>query len=240
MATYADVITAALQDLGVLQAGETPSGEDQAYCLTRLNRLLDQWAAERLQIYTVTRSTWTITANDGQYSVGSGGDVNIARPVFVEHVSVIDTSTDPDAEFPLAMITDDAYAGISLKAQTSSYPSYAYYNPTYPTGTLILWPVPTSSTLQGAIYAAAAIAQAATAGTSFSAPPGYQRMMETNLALEVAPGFSRDPSAVLVRAAMDSMAKVKRANYRLSDMSVDRGALAHSQTGAGWDIFTGP
>jgi len=109
LATPNTIIYAALQDLGVLAAGETPSAEDSTFALEALNRLVDQWAAERLMMYTITRKTWTITASDGEYTVGDGGDIDIdPRPVHIEEVRLIDTSPTPDAEYPLARLTPDA------------------------------------------------------------------------------------------------------------------------------------
>ena len=46
MATVRDIVTAALQELGVIAAGETPSDSDAQIGLSGLNDLVDQWAAE--------------------------------------------------------------------------------------------------------------------------------------------------------------------------------------------------
>lgn len=241
MATFGDLALQALQSIGQYAAGESLTAADLALALQVGNQMIGQWANERLTIYTVTRTTWTITANDGSYTVGSGGDVNIARPVFVDHVNFVDTSMDPDLEMPLRMLTDDAYSAISLKALTSTYPQYAYYNPTYPTGTMILWPTPTSSTLLGAIYAPTAVSTFAAGSTSVSLPPGYEAFIVTNLAVKLAPYFEKQASEDLKREAMEAKAIVKRANTRLMDLSVDSGALI--QGNRRWniiDFYTGP
>lgn len=229
MATVSDIATAALRELGVLGAGETATADEADDALTALNNLIDQWAAERLQIYTITRTTWTINSGDGEYAVGTGADVNVARPVFVEHVNLIDTSTDPDHETQLTPLTDDAWSRMPMKALTAPMPTCWYYNPTFPTGTLTLWPVPTDSTLAGALYAPAAVAQFAAINTSFALPPGYQRMVTKALALELAPSYERQPSPLLVEQAREARAVVKRANTRLMDLSIDAGALVQGR-----------
>lgn len=43
MTTYRDVITQALEELGVLHVGETPSGDDVNDCFKRLNQMLQSW-----------------------------------------------------------------------------------------------------------------------------------------------------------------------------------------------------
>jgi hypothetical protein len=226
LATVLDaIITPALKEIGVLAAGETATSEDAADALSRLNRLIDRLAAESSSIFYRTRTTWTISANDGEYTVGSGANVNIARPVFVHQIGFIDTSTDPDTEYPLKMLTEDGYAAIPQKAQTSTFPQFAFYNPTYANATLTLWPVPTSSTLSGVIYHSTAVTSFATTSTSVSLPPGYEEALVTNLALLLCPQFERQPSPVLVQAARESMATLKRVNSRLSDLSFEAGAL---------------
>lgn len=238
MATARDIIEASLREIGVLAASETATAEDASTALTRLNRYLDRLATERLSIYTVTRSTWTITSGTGAYNVASGQTVNIARPVHVENVKYQDTNTTPDSEYPLTKLTEQAYQAITFKAQTSEFPEAWYYNPTYPTAVLTLWPAPTSTKLEGVIYAWTAVAQLAALTTSVALPPGYEEMLVTNLAMLLCPTYERQPNPVLVRTAAESLASVKRANRRLQDMSFDPAALIGGG-GRSYDIREG-
>lgn len=241
MATANDLIEASLREIGVLAAGESAAYDDAGDALETLNRLIDQWATERLKMYTVTRTTWTISANDGSYTVGSGGDVDVARPVFVDHVNFIDTSQDPDLEMELNPLTEDAYARIGEKADTSTYPTAYYYNPTYSSGlaTLELYPIPTSSDLEGALYARAHVSQFAALTTTVSLPPGYERMIVKELAIELAPSYNRQPSPLLLQQASQARNAVERANVRLLDMRLDSGAIVQSQGGVGYSILRG-
>ena len=237
--TALDLITASLKDIGVLAATETAPAGDAADALDSLNALIDQWKAERLQIFTVTRTTWTISASDGEYTVGTGANVNVDRPVFVDHVNYIETSTTPDTETSLIALTEAAYAGIQQKALTATYPTHYYYNPTFSSGlaTLTLWPTPTATTLTGALYAPTPLAELAALSTAFSLPPGYERMIVKNLALELVPSYGKVADPVLVRQAMDSMAVVKRANFRLADLSF--GSDVPGMRGGYYDVQTG-
>lgn len=238
MTTALDICNGALKKLGVLAAGEVLSADDAGDALIALNGLLDQWASERLQIYTVTRTTFTITASTQNYSVGSGSTVNVVRPVYVNDIHFQDTSVSPVLEYGLNALTDDAWANLAQHTITSPYPQSFYYNPTFPTGTISFWPVPTSTTLQGVLYAPTAVPEFAALSTTVSLPPGYRHMLVTNLALELAPDYDRQPNPALVEAARNSMASVKRANFRLSDLSMPPGAMV---SGAPWyDINQGP
>lgn len=220
MATVLDLVSASLREIGAFAAGETLPYDDAHDAFLRLNRFLDRMAGENLTIYSITRSTSTLTASQASFTVGSGGNINITRPTFIDRVSFIDTSMDPDAEFSLGtLMTEQEYQSVTLKALTSTYPQRAYYNPTYPLGTLIPWPIPTSSTLQWVIYHYAAVPQFAALSTTISLPPSYYEFLVQNLALLLCPSYERQPHPVLVKSAADSMATMKRLNFRESELT---------------------
>lgn len=225
MATLLDLITDALSELGVLAAGQTPNASDSALALRKTNDLVDQWKAERLSIYTITRTLKTITASDGEYTVGSGADINIARPVYIEQINLVDTTPDPDNESPLHKLTEAEYAGVVAKALTASLPDSWYYNPTFPTGTLSLFPVPTLSTLQLALYVPTAVSEFSATSDPVSLPPGWKRMIVKNLALELAPSFKAPVTRELVEQAREAKAVVKRSNVRLNEIEFPADAL---------------
>lgn len=242
MAFYVrDAVAAALRELAVLQEGETPTAQQGIDGLETLNWLVDDWAANSLQIYTVTRTTATITPSQASYTVGTGGNISMARPMFVDHVNFQDLSTSPDTEHQLNLLTDDLYSVIVQKALTSTLPRAAYFNPTYPLATLTPWPIPTQSQLQWVIYAGTAVTEFAALSDAIALPPGYRRMIVTNLAMEMAASYSVEPSASLVRRAMGSMGSVKRSNSggsHLSDLTFERAALI--QNAPWWSIRIGP
>lgn len=228
MATIGDTLTAILQDLGVVASGATPTGADSALALLRANEWIDGLANQNLTVYTITRTTWTLTTA-ASYAVGTAAAVNIARPIGAQSIRNIgyqDTSVSPPLERSLGpCLTEDAYAALPQKALTGVYPLYWYYNPTFPTGTLRPWPVPTSTTLQGVIYTDTALTQFAALTDTFTLPPGYKRFFRTNLALEIAPAFQVTASQDLKDAAKESKADIKRTNIRLMDLSIDPGAF---------------
>lgn len=243
MATIGDLITEALQELGVVEAGGTPTGNDSALGLRKINDLIDQWAGERLMMFTVTRTTWSITASDATYTVGSGGNINIPWPTYIQHVQFIDTSMDEPQEFPMNPLTDDAWAAVAMKGLTSEYPTCWYFDSAYSSGlgTLNLWPVPTSSTLTGVIYAATQVSEFSALTTPVALPPGYRRMIVKSLVCELAPAFGRSGAVQLTQEhAKDAKTSVQRQNVRLFDMSIDRGALGVPSSGRYfWSIWSG-
>jgi len=77
--TVSDLITASLQDLRVLQVGETVSANDAAFALDRLNDWINGLANEGLTVYAQARTTWTISTA-ASYTIGVGGVINCVRP----------------------------------------------------------------------------------------------------------------------------------------------------------------
>ena len=91
------------------------------------------------------------------------------------------------------------------------------------------------------MYAWAQVAEYAALTSTVALPPGYRRMIITNLALELAPAFDKQPSPATIAAASDSIAAVKRGNKRLMDLSIDQGALVQGRNRQYWyDIRIGP
>lgn len=221
--TVQDLITATLQDLGVLAAGEDPSGDEADLALARFQDWVDSLALENLSMFVNVRTTWTITGAS-TITIGSGGTINVARPVNAEAIQNIgyqDTSLSPVTETLLGRpLTEDQYAAIAQKALTGTYPYRFYYKPSYPLGTLIPWPLPTSSTLQGVIYAATPLSEPALLTDTITLPPGYRRFYRTNLRLEFADAFEKPISKRQENVAETAKRWVKRANVKLVDMAV--------------------
>lgn len=236
-ATATDLIESALREISVLSGAESADAPDAEDGLQTLNRLIDGWETQRLQIYTVTRTTWTIVASTGQYTVGSGGNVNIERPIYVNHVNFVDTTQSPEREYELSKLTDDGWAAISSKERESTWPEAYYYNPVYPLATVDLWPVPNIGTLEGAIYYPEAVSQISALTSTIALPPGYARMIVKSLAVEMAPSYGYQPDPLLVKQANDAIGDVKRANIQLQEVHLDRAALIGGRLRRAYDIY---
>lgn len=241
--TVSQLITAALQDLRVLQVGETVSSNDSAFAFDRLNDWVNSLANEGLTVYAQARTLWTISTA-ASYTIGVGGVINCARPtgpMDITNIGFQDTSVSPTIEYNLGpVLTEDAYAGIAQKALTSVYPQAAYYNPTWTggLGLIYLWPLPTSTTLQGVIYTPVPVAEFANTAVTISLPPGYRRFLRTGLAKELSSAFDAPLTAEQQQAAMESKADIKRANQRLTDMSSGVSGMLFGGAGPHYNIYS--
>lgn len=244
--TWADLIRRSFRRLNVNIAGEEPPPQDQADAFVLLQAWMDSLATEKLTIPYILRTVWTITATKGTlavpYTVGLGGDVNVARPgdsKFISAIKYQDTSLTPVEERPLAIYNDDQWAAQNIKGLTGTLPSAAYYNPTFAGafGSLYLTPIPSLANLQGVMYAKAALARPIAVTDVIVLPTGYERFIRENFALELAPEFrpGLPLDRGLVRSAAASRLNIENANMRPLEMTLDP---AVTIGGGGYNIYT--
>ena len=238
--TYNDLITAALQDLGVVPSGNMPSPDDSSLGLARLNEFIDTCKAEGLTIPSLARTTWTMTSGVASYTIGPGATINTDRPVSPQDIGgigYVNTAVTPNYERGLDLLTDDAYQATPLKSLTSLYPSVFYYRATVPNGTLLPLPIPTAGNLLGVIYTNTPLGEVLLTDTVVVAP-GFRRFFRSNLCIELAAAFGvTNPPPSIVKTAEESRCTVKRANVRMEELVVDA-ALWPGRAGTG-NVYSG-
>jgi hypothetical protein len=79
------------------------------------------------------------------------------------------------------------------------------------------------------------VAEFADINATVSLPPGYERMIVKNLAVELAPSYDATVSDQLQRQAQDALAVVLRANKTLEEQRFDPGAMMHRRY---YDIYS--
>lgn len=89
MATGLDLISSSLRLINVLAAGETCPTDMASDALNVLNDMIDSWNTQRLAIYTTRIDDFPLTLNKQVYTLGAGGDFNIARPSQITGASSI-------------------------------------------------------------------------------------------------------------------------------------------------------
>lgn len=89
MATANSLINGAADLVGIKAQGETLSAADAQDLLRRLNNMVSGWRAQSLTVLATTRHVFNLTANQQQYSIGSGGDFNVPRPQSVSGAALL-------------------------------------------------------------------------------------------------------------------------------------------------------
>ena len=211
MATAQGLINRAMRLSGVIGKGETPDADESADGLTALNAMLDSWQLERLLVYQIVQGSYTWSANTTSRTIGSGGNFNAQRPVRIESAYFRDSNNN---DYPLTVLQDRTeYDAITIKSTTSTIPQWLFYDPAYPLGVLYAYPISTVQwTLKLNTWQTLQSFTALT--TELALPPGYERAIAYNLAMEIAPEFGAgakmDPQVPLI--AVQSKAAIKTIN----------------------------
>lgn len=209
MATVATRIQRALRLLGVLESGETPSTSEYADALVALNSMIGTWRNDGLMVYALQTESLTLAASTASYTIGLGGSLSTTRPVSIEQAWV-DVS---NVSYEVRLIGDDEYNAIADKTTTSDWPDRANYRPSMSTATLYVWPVP-NATRTMKLSTRVVVAEFSATSDSVTLPPGWERVIDSNLAIELAPEYQVQASAEVAKMARESLAAVKGTNSR--------------------------
>lgn len=228
--TGRDLISASLRLIGAVAPGESIAAQEASDGLSTLNRMLGGWSNEGLLVHAITQeSPLTLTAGDSTVTMGTSGDIT-TRPQEIVRAMIRDGSTD----YPVRLLSVGEFASITNKAIQSSHPHSLYDDGGYPLRTLTLYPTP-SAAKSLVLFTKRALTEIAGLTDSISLPPGYERALVHNLAVELAPEYGRPVPEAVAMVAMDSKAALKRANHRPSILKVDSALRVRG----GFNIETG-
>lgn len=225
MADARSIIQDALIQIGALAATDSMPAEDAAFGLRELNRMVASWNAEDLMVYTVDRQTFSFVAGQQFYTIGTGGDLNTARPVVIDMASVLVNGV----EIPIEILNDEQWRDVTLKTVSSTFPTSMWANGNYPLNTLAFWPIPTAvNTL--VLYTWGQLSTFANVNQTVSLPQGYEDALVSNLAVRLSPGYGTQPSPVLLQVAQTAKARLKRINWEPTYRSADSALLGTYST----------
>lgn len=235
MASVSSMVVSALVKIGEKPIGGTlTSAENTAY-LDMMNAMLDSWALERLMCYTITEDTFSTGVSSRTYTIGnvSSAAVSTARPNKIVSGYTRDGS---NYDHPLKVIGQGEYDAIGNKLTYSNWASHMYYDANFASGlgTISLWPIP-SAVLTVHIQSWKQLQSFASITTVVSLPPGYQRAIEFNFAIEAAGGF-RPVQPEVAKIARESKAAIKGVNVPDTVMRMDAGIRLRGQG----NILDGP
>lgn len=215
MASALDIIVRAYKALTVVSVSSAtaPTTEQRNDGLTALNALLDSLNNENLSCYSVRENSFNLTVGVSSYTVGSGATVNVDRPLQIIQAYLQDGGGN---NYIFNLRTRDWWNLIGNRTNiiTSQIPTDMFYDPSYPYGVIAVWPYPLVS-YQVFFDSYLALTNMSTLTQSVSFPPGYERMMVYNLAVEISAmtGVPLPTSGLNIqKLAEDSMAAIKRTN----------------------------
>jgi hypothetical protein len=171
-----------------------------------------------------------------EFTIGDGGDFDTVRPTTIEHLRIIDTEGN---SLPIDLVGLNTWANIPIKDTVQTFPKYAYYTSSTPLGVLRLSGIPVAGGNKLAMISAKPITDLPALTAEVSFPPGYDRAIRLGLALELAPEYGKDVTAVMAAQYAQARKVLKRINSlsRNRDLEMDPGLTYEAR---GNDVYSGP
>lgn len=212
--TANDIIKSALKRIRVLGKGDTLDDEDAQDALDILNMMLESWSLDKLYVFEEAQVNFPFVASKQDYTVGPSGDFNMpARPLRL--VSAFTRSNGID--YPMHIIEAAAdYDTIMNKQIVVFYPTYVWYEQTFPLGTLHFYPVPNGNYVYLRFWQQ--LQSFPTLTTTISLPLGYKQAIITSLGLALASPFGIEPPGTLSAEATIAVGRIKRYNKKSTGM----------------------
>lgn len=233
------MILRSMRMTGEKARGATLDATEAVECLAEFNTMIESWGINSLLCYQLEQYSFALTVSTGSYTIGPGAALsttvrpaNIVDPCFVRDSSNMDT--------PLTIISPESYGGIVMKGTGTTYPTYITYNKGIDSsgyGTINVYPVP-SAGLTLFLNTQKSVGAFSTLTHLVTLPPGYQRAMESNYAIESIAGVGK-ASPELAKIARDSLALIKSQNIPEVIASIETGVLS-MYGGSRRSILTGP
>jgi len=197
--------------IGEKERGDTLDATEAAELLMELNSMLESWSVDRINCYTISEVTTALTASTATYSIGPNATISTARPIklidpcFVRDGSGYDT--------PLQILDSVSYGQIVDKDSGYVVPIYIYYDAGFNSSgqaNIKLYPSPSSS-LTLHLTAWLQLSNLSSVSQALNFPPGYQRAITYNFAIESAPGFA-SITPEIAKVARESLANIQSIN----------------------------
>lgn len=233
MATASDLIKSSLRLAGGLASGEAPTAAELSDGLEMLNDILEDWSNDGFLIFEQVKEEFTLTPNTSIYQIGSGATLDTPRPHIIQAAKFKQAGSEQ--EYHAKVFAQQEYEGIALRSESSQLPMGIHYNPTYPYGTITVWPVPAEAA-KLVLFSLKPLTAIASGVTSIAYPPGYKKALRYELADDWADELGR-PNPRLSEKAQKYKANIARSNFEPLLLVPDAFGLNECEY---YDISKGP
>jgi len=223
-----DLIPSALRRAGVIASGEVPTSDETNDSLYVLNDILENLSTERLSVWRASNLSFSTTGGQSTYTIGAGGNFNAPRPIAITDAYCNFGGVD----FPIDIIDQHKYNIIPIKNQQQQIVERLLYVPTFPLGTITMYPVPSQAIPVTLTCASPLLTPSVILTDTLTGPPGFAKMIRLVLALELCGEFQVPPDATLPGLASDAKGDYRRTNLGMMTSSFDDALV-----GAGYALW---
>jgi hypothetical protein len=228
-----DLLTETYEDITVLAPGENLSDVFAAQGLKKLVRLFDNWNAERAGVYANRLTTHTLTPALNPHTIGptTATFTVTQRPVSIEWANLVISGV----RYPLTLRGSQWWAAIPIPALSTSMPSDLHYEPTWPNGSLYLYPVP--DTAYGLELMTRLVLADLGLDDTVSLPPGYRDAIILTLGEMIA--LTYPPAVASPEAARAARARIFANNDEIFPLVTRDSGMPSQRGGRWWDYRSG-
>jgi hypothetical protein len=211
--TGRDLVEQACYEINVIAAGDTLDGTNAVFGLSKLARLLDNWNTDDKALFAESFLTYVLTPALNPHTIGASGATwtVTTRPQKIDGATLVTGSGTTAARYPLTMRDVEWWESLPIQG-TAGQPTDLYYDPSYPRGSVYLWPVPSAADSIELLVKTPISGLALTDTVSF--PPGYVDAVILTLAESLATPFEKQVSPQLALSARQARARIFDANDR--------------------------
>lgn len=181
--TRDEIIQDALELIGAVDIGATPSATDITTCARTLNLMVKSWQATGVHLWTETEMSLSLVADQRTYVLSP-------KPLFIKSARHRTADTDY-VDRPVRIDTRNEYNEISNKTSTGGTTSRIYYDSQLGDGTLYVWPVPEASTDTLQLTYLRSIEDFDASGDNADFPTEWLEALIYNLAVRIAPKYGK-------------------------------------------------
>ena len=224
MTTPNDIILSALKKAGILGVGQSASAEDINDAFNDLNDMLASWQRKRWLIWHDVDVS-LVSTGAKSYSVGIGGDFNIARPDKLEAAYIRQISTSGNqVDYNLRILPSrEDYSMIPLKSLTA-FTGKIFYDSGYPLGQVYPYPIPNAGLYELHLILKEQLGQFTTLTQILNIPLEYIPAMKWNLAIRLMASYKLPQDGAIIALAKDALNVIRMANTQVPNLKMP-GAL---------------
>jgi hypothetical protein len=231
--TVREIIKSALTKNNAIQPGELPTDSDLDISLEALEGMIDSWSNEKLMIYSFRPFYFVATAGQQVFTLGPGGDWDTPRPMSIQQAylsyNAQINNTNPVtisfpsnvADLPIAQANDSQWASIAVKQLSAVFPTILYDDGNYPLRNIYLYPIQNVQQVI-TLWLWEPLNNFDNLDDPIEFPPGYERCIIYNLAMELAPEFGKTLSEEVISTAATSKMILAAVNSDPQVMGSDR------------------
>jgi hypothetical protein len=242
MDTGTSIVQGCLRKINAYQPGDQQIAPEFNDALDVINSMLDSWSTQQYAVYGSVEnilyySGVTSAGNAYQYTIGAGGDFDVARPLRITNAFTRITTQGSGYDYPIEIISKDRYVEYGLKSINYPWPTALWYNPTFPLGNIYFYGAPSAG---GELHLFTdTILTALTPQGEVLMPQGYKRWLLWGGAREIASEFGAMWGPQMEKLYCEARDVIKSLNAQPIPESKIDSELLGDRTDAGFILYGG-